>query len=50
MDKIQDDLVPKADGFVMTGAADWNDWIRTESAQRHVYWALQEMLTLLDIQ
>jgi len=50
VDKIEDDLVPKVDGFVTMGSADWNDWIRTDSEQRHVYWALQEMLTLLAIE
>lgn len=49
-DKITDDLLPKVDGFAASGAADWNDWIRTDSEQRHVYWALQEMLTLLAIE
>lgn len=49
-DKITDDLLPKVDGFATTGAADWNDWIRADSEQRHVYWALQEMLTLLAVE
>ena len=47
MDKIQKDLLPKVDGFVKRGAADKTDWIVESSAQRHVYWALQELLTLL---
>ncbi len=48
--KISDDLLPKADGVVTAGAPDRNDWVTDSSAQLRIYWALQELLTLLAIE
>ena len=47
MSKLLYDVLPKADGFALHGAVDTTDWVISENEQRHVYWALQEILTLL---
>jgi hypothetical protein len=44
------DLVPKVDGWAKRGKADSDDWIVESQAQRQVYWALSEVLTLLAIE
>jgi len=44
---IQSELLPRVDGFVLRGKLDRNDWVVNADAQRHCYWALQEIATLL---
>lgn len=48
-DKITDDLLPKVDGMVETGAPDGDDWVTDPIAQRRIYWSLRELLVLLAI-
>jgi hypothetical protein len=49
MDKLQGDLMQKTDGCIIAGSVDKNDWVNDCSIQKQFYWAMNEILVLLNI-
>ena len=46
---LKDDTALRVDGCKQKGKPDANDWIKDCTTQNHVYWAVNEILVLLDI-
>lgn len=47
--KLQNGMMQKTDGCISTGAVDRNDWVMDCNLQRQFYWALHEVIVLLNI-
>ncbi len=46
---LSKDTAPRVDGCKLQGTPDRNDWIKDCSTQNQVYWAVNDILVLLDI-
>jgi hypothetical protein len=49
LEKLQNDLLKKADGCVVNDDVDKNDWVIDCDIQKQIYWALNEIIVLLKI-
>jgi hypothetical protein len=47
LDKLQTDILPKTDGWVLRGAPDSNDWIKDRDTQYQVYAFVTQTIQLL---
>lgn len=46
---LKNDTMPRVNGCQQKGSPDANDWIKDCSTQNQIYWAVNEILVLLDI-
>jgi hypothetical protein len=46
---LKNDAAPRVDGCKQKGKPDANDWIKDCNTQNQIYWAVSEILVLLDI-
>jgi hypothetical protein len=46
---LNENVMKRTDGYALGGAVDKNDWVVGSEAQKQFYWAIKEIVTLLDI-
>ena len=49
LEKLQNDILQKTDGCIVTGTIDKNDWVTDCDIQKQLYWAINEIVVLLNI-
>jgi hypothetical protein len=49
LEKLQGDILQKTDGCVVNGVMDKNDWVTNCDIQKQFYWAIHEIMVLLNI-
>ncbi len=49
LEKLQNHVLQRTDGCVVTGAIDGNDWVTDCDIQKQLYWAINEIVVLLNI-
>ena len=49
LEKLNNDVAQKTDGYVVQGKIDGNDWVTSPDVQTQLCWAIREITILFDI-